>query len=213
MRILYFPLDRLVNDQLPLASLVAVCSLPSRQPLLFVSTKTCQADNPASPASRFPLALASANTLPLIVPPVAVGGGGGGGGACGVESRIQFTFPTLAVVPATSSDTRSTWTPSLSSTFLPIVVKVCHPPVFGTTSCPVLSTPSTSTCSFAFDPVEATRAWSRYAPASFTSMVYSSHSPARVQPTKCPPPASLVVATSTPVLRYAPPRLLPSASW
>ena len=71
----------------------------------------------------------------------------------------------------------------MSVTALLTVDQFCQPPVEASVTVPLTFAPSISTCSVPPVESEATRASSVYEPLVATFTVYSSHSPAAVQPT------------------------------
>src|SRR5262245_48351296 len=73
------------------------------------------------------------------------------------DTRIQSKLPVAVVDPFVSITRRQTCVPDarLTPGFV-TVVHVCQPPVFGTLSGPVLSTPSTSTWNVPPAPSDAT---------------------------------------------------------
>ena len=82
------------------------------------------------------------------------GGGGGGGG--GLEPGANQTLTRCRLTLPVSNTTRIDCVPAFSVTVFRTVVQVCQPPVDGTPTPPVLSSPLNSTCSVP-PPTEATR--------------------------------------------------------
>jgi hypothetical protein len=108
---------------------------------------------------------------------------------------------------------RMIWVPACSSMVPEAVVQVCQPPVGAKLMSPVASTPPNSRRNDPLLASEATRASTVYRPAAGTTTVYSSHSPATIQPTLKPPPVSAQTSMSTPsAVRYWPPWLADSLS-
>src|SRR5206468_9524362 len=84
----------------------------------------------------------------------------------------QLKFPTHPVAPTASMTTRTTCVPEASEIPVAVMVRhVCQPPVLGTVSAPVLSTPSTSTWNTPPAPFEATRTSTAYVPVAATATV------------------------------------------
>src|SRR5512138_2496172 len=116
-----------------------------------------------------------------------VGGGVVGGG---VPPLVRLTQ--LRLNPAASTAMRMTCWPAVSEKLLEVtVVQVCQPPVDGMDIVPVTFAPSISACSEPPPDCDAVRPLSVYVPPVVTLTVYSSHSPAAVQPTSLPAPVSV----------------------